>query len=271
MTEMELIKALLTKKSKQLEKLKVKAEKSLAKAPEGSLILSRSNGNVQYYHKTDSSQRKGKYISEKDKKLVGELAQKDYDQKLLKLITKAQKGVDKILGTLPDVEVEQIYNNLSEARKKYVHPHILTDEQFVEQWMKVQYSGKVISADTPVIITERGEKVRSKTEKILADKLCSLGIPYRYEYPVKLKGYGVVYPDFTLLNVSERREIYLEHFGMMDNPRYCQNAILKLEEYAKNGIYPGKNLLVTFETSQQPLNMKIVEDMLKESLLMLNE
>ena len=59
----------------------------------------------------------------------------------------------------------------------------------------------------------------------------------------------------------------MEHFGMMDNPEYCNKAIKKLEDYAKNGIYQGKNLLVTYETSQYPLNMKVVENMLREFVL----
>ena len=54
---------------------------------------------------------------------------------------------------------------------------------------------------------------------------------------------------------------------MMDNPEYCQKALQKLETYAKNGIHIGKNLLVTFETLQKPLDMKIVEQMLKEFTL----
>lgn len=53
---------------------------------------------------------------------------------------------------------------------------------------------------------------------------------------------------------------------MMDNPQYVQNAIMKINEYGHTGIYLGKNLLATFETVQQPLNMKNVENMLKEIL-----
>lgn len=120
---------------------------------------------------------------------------------------------------------------------------------------------------TSILFTERGEKVRSKSEKILADKLYSMGIPYRYEYPLKLGRYGTVYPDFTLLNVKTRKEYLLEHFGMMDNPEYCQKALLKIEEYARCGIYPGKNLLCTFETSRKSPNMTIIEQMLDKFLL----
>ena len=173
----------------------------------------------------------------------------------------------KAIQLLSSINFLKVYDELSETRKKLVYPHVLTDEQYVEQWESMQYEGKSIADDIPVITTERGEQVRSKTEKILADKFWALGIPYRYEYPVQLKGYGTVYPDFTLLNIRERKEFYLEHFGIMDDPEYSEKAIKKLEDYAKNRIYIGKNLLVTFETLQKPLDMKVVEQMLKEFIL----
>lgn len=264
MKEIESVKQFLLTKVKELDNLILKAEKSLKKAPEGALVLSRSNGVVQYYHKTASGQKKGKYISSKNRKLAVALAQKDYDIKFLSALEKQKKQISNAIELLPNMELTEIYSNLSETRKKLVKTHILTDEQYVEEWLNVQYTGKEFAPDTPEIITERGERVRSKTEKILADKFFAMGIPYRYEYPLRLRGYGTIYPDFTLLNVDTRQEFYLEHLGMMDNPEYCQKAILKLENYAKNGIYLGKNLLVTFETLRYPLNMTTVEQMLKE-------
>ncbi len=257
----------LKEKVKEMDKIKLEVEKSIKKAPKGSLVLSKSNGVTQYYHKTESTQKKGKYLSSKNKKIIAALAQKDYDLRFLELIKKQKTQIDKAIKLLSDIDLTTIYSELPEARKRHVKPYILTDEQYIEQWLGVQYTGKDFFDDTPEIMTERGERVRSKSEKILADKFYSMGIPYRYEYPVQLKGYGTVYPDFTLLNVRERKEFYLEHFGMMDDPEYSEKAIKKLEDYAKNGIYIGKNLLVTLETRHKPLDMKVVEQMIKEFIL----
>lgn len=261
------MKDLLEQKLKEADQLIMKAEKSFKKAPEGTLVLSQSNGTVQYYHKTKGEQKKGDYISTKNRRLILALAQKDYDLRFIKVMKKQRNKLCQAIKLLSNINFLKVFDELSETRKKLVHPHVLTDEQYVEQWEGIQYEGKGTADDIPVITTERGEQVRSKTEKILADKFFALGIPYRYEYPVTLKGYGKVYPDFILLNVKKRTEIYLEHFGMMDNPEYAQKAIQKLETYAKNGIYIGENLLVTFETLRSPLDMKMVEGMLKEFIL----
>ena len=49
---------------------------------------------------------------------------------------------------------------------------------------------------------------------------------------------------------------------MMDNPEYARAAIRKIESYEKNGIYPGENLILTFETQQNVLDFKIIEEMI---------
>lgn len=59
--------------------------------------------------------------------------------------------------------------------------------------------------------------------KIIADKLNNLGIPYRYEYPMILEGNIRIHPDFTILKMPERKEVYL-----------------------------GKGLYITYETSLMP-------------------
>lgn len=52
------MKDILEKKLKEAEYLITKAEKSLKKAPEGTLVLSQSNGSAQYFHKTKNEQKK---------------------------------------------------------------------------------------------------------------------------------------------------------------------------------------------------------------------
>ena len=116
-------------------------------------------------------------------------------------------------------------------------------------------------------VASNGEKVRSKSEVIICDILNELGIPYLYEVPLKLKGVGMVYPDFKLLNVKERRTIYLEHFGMMDNPEYLEGFFKKQSSYLANGIVPGRDILFTFESSRNPLDITAVRNMLKEYFL----
>lgn len=261
---MNQIKQILCKKLSDYEKMKIKLERSLKKAPLGALVLSSSHGKTQYYLK--SEEQKKTYLDKSQIELVEALAQKEYDMVLQKEISKQEQLIHKILKILPTKEVEDLYKNLHEGRKKFVTPHFMTNEKYVEQWLKVKYKGKPNFDEHLKYTTEKGEVVRTKSEKIIADKLYAMGIPYRYEYPVKLKGYGVVYPDFTLLKVGERKELYYEHFGLIDKPEYCEKALCKLQDYARNGIILGKNLIATFESEKVPLDVNVLEKMLEEVL-----
>ena len=153
------------------------------------------------------------------------------------------------------------------GRRKLIQPYELSDEEFVRQWEEVSFRGKSFDNDAPEIFTNRGERVRSKSEKIIADKLFEMGIPYRYEYPIYLKRYGTVYPDFLLLNLKLRKEFLLEHLGMMDDPTYCTKALEKINTYEKNGIFPGERLLLTFETATVPLDTRILQTMFQKFIL----
>ena len=46
---------------------------------------------------------------------------------------------------------------------------------------------------------------------------------------------------------------------MMDNPEYCDKALIRIQELAKNEIVLGKNLIATFESSSVPLDIKCLE------------
>ncbi|MCH4192124.1 MAG: hypothetical protein LKF52_07435 [Butyrivibrio sp.] len=86
-----------------------------------------------------------------------------------------------------------------------VLPYELPDDEYVEFWQQEEYVGFIAPAapepdNINGLYTEKGELVRSKSEKIIADKLFMMKIPYHYEKPLKLDSYGYVHPDFTVLN-----------------------------------------------------------------------
>ena len=149
------------------------------------------------------------------------------------------------------------------------------DEQYAAKWQSVTWSGKSFSPDLPEVFTARGERVRSKSEVIIADTLFRHNIPYRYEFPLQLhrstqntrSSTVTFHPDFLCLNVRTRTEFYWEHFGIMDNPEYSNNAAGKLRLYTENGILPGRNLIITMETQKEPLNIRVLEKLISEFLL----
>lgn len=259
------LKNLLVAEGKRLEKIISIANAQLKHMPEGTLRLSKRKEFTQYYYCTEEN-KSGKYIRKENRNLVQMLAQKSYDEKLLELAEKRRKQINQILKDYEDDEIEQIYKNEHIARQCLIQPVESTWEQKVKKWKAEEYQGKAFKEGTPVILTERGERVRSKTEKIMADYFHRHGIEYKYECPIYLKGVGTVYPDFTFLSKKTEKEMYWEHCGMMDSPDYARKMVRKVEMYENNGIFPGERLILTYETEQSVLSTEKIAQMVERYL-----
>ena len=259
----------------ELSKLLAIKEKALKTAPEGNLRISKSNGVVQYYHKSTSEKTGGHYILAKNKRLAQQLAQKEYDKKVLDAAGLELKLLNRTLRQYEKLEVrsklvEKIFLRLTRMRQKLIKPVHLSDEAFAAQWLGLSYEKKLFAEDSKKYVTARGDLVRSKSENIIADTLYHMSIPYRYEFPLELKAEDgrriKLHPDFCCLNLRTRQEFYWEHFGMMDNPEYAEQTVGKLNLYARNGFFPGKNLIITAEASGKPLSTRLVEKIAEEYL-----
>lgn len=248
---------------KRIDNLLDLAKKDVCNAPKGRLRIAHNHGTEQYYHVSVDSDMSGKYISKKNSDFVHLLAQKDYASRFIKYLEQKKKYLENIRDRIKSYDDNKIYEDLNDSRKRLISPYYITDMEYIANWIAEPYEAKKVQEEQPEIITERGERVRSKSEKMIADKLLMLGIPYKYEHPIYLADVGVVYPDFTLLDIKNREDVLLEHFGMMDNSTYCENVIKKINAYQNNGYFMGKNILYTFETYKNPSNMKNIEIMIR--------
>ena len=177
---------------------------------------------------------------------------------------KQEGKLKRAIKNLPEKELENVYEKLPEARKNLVVPYVWSDEEYTKRWLSKEYTGKIYKDEFPKYATKKGDMVRSKSEKIVADLMYEMGIPYLYEYPVHTEGFGTVYPDFKILKLSTREEVFLEYFGMMDDSAYCRRALEKIQEFARNGLILGKNLYAIFESQDVPIDTNLVEKVLKE-------
>lgn len=252
------IRELLKLRENQLIQWKKKTENSLKQSPDGTLRVCKHGNRTQYYHRTDPRDFNGTYIPQKNIGLAQSLAQKDYDKKLLCAIEKEMSAIKKYVATCPELDAEQVYDSLHPERRKLITPILEPDDDYIQKWKTLEYEGKAFNENIPELYTTNGERVRSKSEIIIADLLNKEGIPYRYEYPIYLNGIGRIYPDFTTLNIRTRKEILWEHLGMMDDPVYVEKAIKKIAMYEQNGFFPGENLILTYESLKNPINQKIL-------------
>lgn len=260
------LQAMLESRRDQLKRLIAETRKALYQAPDGRLRAGHNNGRTQYFWRRSKSDRLGDYISKKNADLISRLAQKDYDEKILECASQEYHFLEPLLRQMKSQHLDEIYSGMNDLRKAYVTPRAITDEMFVQNWLSEEYEHKSFS-DTetaPEFITDLGEHVRSKSELILANRFHSFGIPYQYEYPLYLEGFGRIHPDFRILLVNSHRVVYLEHNGMMSDPAYLDSFMRRQAAYIKNGYIPGRDVIFTFESADHPLDSATINRLCEE-------
>ncbi|MBP3758871.1 MAG: hypothetical protein J6I83_03395 [Firmicutes bacterium] len=250
-----------------LNKLINEKEERLKNAPEGYLRTAYKNGNPEYYLKKSQKEKTGRYLKRSERETAVLLAQKDYDRRVVKSAETELKILNRLIDSYELGTAEDIYGKLQPARRALVTPILLPDEEFAKNWLAQPYEGLGFEESAPEYYAESGLRVRSKSEIGIANKYDEFEIPMLFERPIKLKGWKTVYPDFTLLNVRLRKEFIHEHLGKMDDPEYLMENIAKINAYMKNGYFPGKNLILTFETKSQPFDLRIMDEIINQYLL----
>ena len=258
-----------------VEELIGRAEKTIRNAPEGILVIGNKGTSAEWYLKKGRTRT---YLSKTQRPLAHALAQAAYARDFLKKAEEVREELKQLKALKAERSASHMYHalaepyeKLSEPRKQLVEAYVLPDEEFARAWEQETYEGKSFASDTPEIFTEKGERVRSKSEKMIADKLFRMGIHYRYESQLVLKGIGRFYPDFTLLDLMERVPVFQEHFGLMDDPDYRKSTFWKIDQYEKRGYPLGVRFLCSFESADYPLNLAAVENMLRARFGQLND
>ena len=247
-----------------LTKLIESCQKYLSGCPDGRLRIKRQDKWLSYYLVTDNKNKLGTII--KDNSSIKALAQKSYLQDLVKSAQSELKALQPLVKRYEDATFEDVYPALSQDRKDLIQPYITPDDEYIEQWINKPYTPKGFKEGTPVYMTMKGDRVRSKSEQIIADRLYTNNIPYKYECPIVF-GDAVLHPDFTILRMSDRCELYYEHFGKMDDPAYANKNNRRINLYSKNGLILGDRLFITMETSVTPLDIRTVDRLIKSKFI----
>lgn len=258
---------LLVQRKKELSIAIQKAQKAISMAPEGRLRAEKTATSVHYYLVSDATSLCGNYIPLSNVSLISELANKAYAAKLVKYAEQEIEDINYVLRRNNNGKAEKVFDTMNEYRKPYVSPILLSPQEYARRWMEKRYNINPYKPEERIYETDRGEFVRSKSEMVIANIYNDMGVPYRYESEIRLSNGGVRYPDFVALKVSTGEEFYHEHFGIMDDFYYRNDALRKIHEYSENGIVLGKNFYVTFEGQGSALFSRDIRSLIKNNLL----
>lgn len=259
----------LQKQLKELDFLLDRAQKrkkQYKNLEKGKLQVTSSHGVPQYKFLAEDATHP-KYIPSIEKERVKLFAQREYDEKVYELLTTMRGRLNRFINNYEADFLDTYYDSLCKARKHLITPIKPTREAMINAWME-SHPGNLNTFETkPDCKTARGEYVRSKSEKIIADYLLSQGIPYQFEPPFRLFSGDTVFPDFVILNVRKNKTIYWEHLGKVGDLDYATKNFGKLMDYEQSGLILGDNLIVTLETKERQLDIELVEKKVQAFLL----
>lgn len=258
---------MIKKLKEELHKLESKlkfVEKELSKSKSGKLKCIVNHGSYQYY--IDD-----KYIRKDKRQEAKLLAQRDYYKLLKKRIEAQLQTINKLLPEIEKNSLVQVYEDLPKGKQALVTPAVKSMKDLIDEFVNIEYKGKEFSEDdTSSFYTMNNERVRSKSEVIIANELFKRGIPYHYEMPLTVWQRNreiVIHPDFTVLSLSTGKRWIIEHLGMMDKYNYSDNAMNRWSLYEKNGYILGENLLLTHESSYDPLDTEVLRGYLDKYMI----
>lgn len=237
----------------ELNRAAEEIEQKLDELPEGTLLLEKERIRWKL-----PGNRRVTLSTQNDFVLIAALAEKSYLQKVLNFIKQEQNAWDGYWKNMPPYPFEKIYDKLPEKRRAWTVPYQPNGEKR-QVWEKASFRTNHKYEEEKKQRCSNGLLVRSKSERMIAERLLYYQLPFRYECGLCLDDYRWVYPDFTIVNSQTGQEVYWEHFGMVDENGYRRNMTKKLLAYQKSGYTLKRTLIMTYESSENPLTQDLVD------------
>ncbi|MBQ1524583.1 MAG: hypothetical protein IIZ55_05555 [Firmicutes bacterium] len=240
----------------------------IRRAPKGTLRCQFTHGSWRYYRSIDPADPSDsvalkrtagryKYLKANELHIAARLAEKEHAIKLKKLCEAELASIEQYLKAADPSALSGYLEKLSPGRKALLEPVCDLDSILGKAWSEPPDQRLSPFEGNLRFRTKRGELVRSKSELIIANYLYDHGHHYQYETALHLAS-RTIYPDFTI-RTKGGDAVYWEHAGMLDNTGYGEDLVKKLNDYARDGIIPGRDLIISFETQAQPLRTEIIE------------
>ena len=236
-------------------------EEQLLNMPEGKLNCA---GNGKYCKWYQSDGKKNTYIHKANRNLAEQLAVKKYLLLLKQDLQQESEAIEAYLKKYQSGygQAERMLEEPSEYQK-LLSPYFRTNSQELREWQNTPFEQNTKHQENLIIKTSSGHYVRSKSEALIDTALFRKQIPFRYECALQL-GKWTVYPDFTIRHPNTGELYYWEHFGKMDDKEYADQAFVKLQKYNTHGIVPTIQLIMTFETKDNPLSPEKVDNIIEQ-------
>lgn len=108
---------------------------------------------------------------------------------------------------------------------------------------------------------------RSAAERDIAMFYTEMGIPFKYEPEVYIKGMVMpIYPDFVLYIEELDNCKFHEHFGIKNSVNYLRTTSIKYGNYTNAGLIPELDVLFTHDVEEIPFDIRYLSSKLNTAI-----
>lgn len=256
--------------------------------PEGTMYRQVGKNGVRYYQ---AYKENGKIVRKgitRKPEMIRRLARKQYIEKSIEILdydidllsrtienfkcTDPEKVIASMKRSYAELHHEYFFNINMEAQQDllcegvmFLDGNSFKNRMFHHRQWSLQNAGKDdFRLEGRDKITSKGQRMRSKSEVIIAERLYYYDVPFVYEKSLCLSGY-TFHPDFSFED-KDYNEFYLEYCGMMDDEEYVSKHIWKKQIYESNGIVPWKNIIYMYESSNK-IDLKNIDYFIQNEIL----
>lgn len=256
------INSLISKQAEELqEKLKqMKQEQQVL--PKGKLTVAKDRKWVKLYRTIDGERF---YIPQKEQELAKQLAKRQYLEAKIHDYERTLKACNTFLRQTNFLPAVTEYESEDGRYYPYVFSNTLKNE--IVTWYKSDYDRCDRYPEKRIHKSNSGNKLRSKSEVLIDEMLYRYGLMYHYEEKLVLSNGYILYPDFKVFSEKFKRFIFWEHLGMIDDASYLAANFKKMQQYLADGIIPNRDLIITSESKDVPLDYEFVDFYIHQFLL----
>ncbi len=284
MEDLQELKLLLTK----LKEMRRRVSKELSRAPEGMLLVVNDRGYSVYRQvRTENGRRVQKSIG-KSQVLIDALAHKRFLMEKLKRLDRNIGLIEGIYGASISLEDGDIFAVMPKSfaaldraavilghgsrRKDWpcpVRDGVYPEEARLDieperrfEWACSPYAENTSFLEMKKYLSAKGVLCRSKSEAAILGIYDSLGIPYHYDEVLYLNG-ALRSPDIIGCR-ADGAFVFHEHLGLSSGD-YLQKNNARLKIYGNAGIFPGKNLILTYDRQDGTIDLGLIKAVIEDA------
>lgn len=259
--ELERLQAILKEREKDLTR-------EMQHLPEGSLYV-RIDGDKYFYYQRfpvgGNRKKERRYGITGDSEKIFALARKNYVEKALRIIRKDIEVFESLVGEYVSCDEASVMKGFIE-RYPQLAEGVFCRHKEMDEWAKEHKPDESFFESDLRSVSLKGVKMRSAGEIYITSRLEHFGIPHRYEAKTGIPDLGY-WPDFTIMRPRDRKIVFWEHFGKVNDMDYVRDNIEKVTNYIEYGITPWDNLILTYNNRDGGFNAKIIDAMIEGWLL----